>query len=81
VIGGSPFESPFGDPRPDAADAPIASYFAQHDHCQYEYDFGDSWLHDIRVVGRIDELVAYRQQLLDGARASPPEDCGGLPGY
>jgi len=81
VIGGSPFESPFGDPRPDAADVPIASYFAQHDHCQYEYDFGDSWLHDIRVVGRIDEPVAYRQQLLDGARAFPPENCGGLPGY
>lgn len=81
VIGGSPFESPFGDHRPDAADVPIASYFAQHDHCRYEYDFGDSWLHDVRVVGRIDEPVAYQQKLLDGARAFPPEDCGGLPGY
>lgn len=72
---------PFGDPHPDAADVRIASYFTEHDRCQYEYDFGDGWLHDIRVVRRIEEPVDYRQRLLDGARAFPPEDCGGLPGY
>jgi len=80
-IGGSPYEDPFGDPHPDAAEAPLAGYFAEHDRCQYEYDFGDGWLHDIRVVRRIEGPVDYRQQLLDGARAFPPEDCGGLPGY
>ena len=81
VIGGSPFEHPFGDPRPDADDVGLAGYFAQHERCQYEYDFGDSWVHDIDVVRRIDEPVNYRRQLLDGARAFPPEDSGGLPGY
>ncbi len=81
VIGGSPFEDPFGGSRPDAHDLGLAGYFAQHERCQYEYDFGDSWLHDIEVVRRIDEPVNYRRQLLDGARAFPPEDFGGLPGY
>jgi hypothetical protein len=80
-IGGSPYEDPFGDPHPDAAEVPLAGYFTEHDRCQYEYDFGDGWLHDIRAVRRIEEPVGYRQQLLDGARAFPPEDCGGLPGY
>lgn len=81
VIGGSPIEGPFGEPVPEARDVGLAAYFAQHDQCQYEYDFGDSWLHDIKVIRRIDEPVHYRRQLIDGARAFPPEDCGGLPGY
>jgi hypothetical protein len=81
MIGGSPFEDPFGDPVPDADEVGLADYFAQYERCQYEYDFGDSWLHDVNVVRRIDEPVDYRRQLLDGARAFPPEDCGGLPGY
>lgn len=48
----------------------------------YEYDFGDSWMHEIKLekilASEVD--VAY-PQLLDGARACPPEDCGGIGGY
>jgi hypothetical protein len=48
----------------------------------YEYDFGDSWLHDI-VVEQVrpaadDEIVPY---CVSGARAGPPEDSGGVHGY
>ena len=49
----------------------------------YEYDFGDSWDHRI-VVEKIldpDPAVAGLAQCLDGERACPPEDCGGVPGY
>ena len=50
----------------------------------YEYDFGDAWLHTIQVTSvheEIDpELTAY-PLLVGGARAAPPEDCGGAPGY
>jgi hypothetical protein len=48
----------------------------------YEYDFGDSCLHAI-AFERIVPMVkgdAY-PQLVDGARARPPEDVGGPPGY
>ena len=48
------------------------------DRCGYENDLGDGWRHDVRVVRRIEEPADLRQQLLDGARAFPPEDCGGL---
>ena len=49
----------------------------------YEYDFGDSWDHRI-VVAKIldpDPMAAGLAQCLDGERACPPEDCGGVPGY
>ena len=49
---------------------------------RYEYDMGDSWLHDIEVekVGFVEKDVQY-PRCTGGARACPPEDCGGFPGY
>jgi len=48
----------------------------------YHYDLGDSWMHDIRVE-KVEPVAAepLRPLCLDGARACPPEDCGGPPGY
>ena len=48
----------------------------------YEYDFGDSWGHEILV----EEILPFQPPgrypvCLVGARACPPEDCGGIPGY
>ncbi len=48
----------------------------------YSYDFGDNWEHELRV----EKAEAVSAELLhplclDGARAGPPEDCGGPPGY
>ena len=48
----------------------------------YEYDFGDCWRHDIvleRVVTPEPDLRYPR--VVAGARACPPEDCGGAHGY
>lgn len=49
---------------------------------QYEYDFGDSWNHDVLFEGtvRAEPKVKY-PRCLEGARACPPEDCGGVCGY
>jgi hypothetical protein len=49
---------------------------------QYEYDFGDSWYHEFVFEGivRADPKVKY-PLCLEGARACPPEDCGGIWGY
>lgn len=49
---------------------------------EYEYDFGDGWLHQIKV----DKKVAFDARLpyplcVGGAYACPPEDCGGAGGY
>ena len=48
----------------------------------YEYDFGDSWRHEV-VVESIDlvPLMLKFAVCLDGQRACPPEDCGGTGGY
>lgn len=49
----------------------------------YEYDFGDSWEHRITVekILNWDSTAAGVAQCLDGARACPPDNCGGVWGY
>lgn len=48
----------------------------------YEYDFGDSWRHEIQVEEFLPVVSQQKYPLcLDGARACPPEDCGSIPGY
>lgn len=49
---------------------------------RYEYDFGDSWLHDL-VVEKIlpAEKGAQYPVCIAGKRACPPEDVGGVWGY
>ena len=50
---------------------------------RYEYDFGDSWEHKITVEKILppDPATATSAVCLEGARACPPEDCGGIGGY
>lgn len=61
----------------------IAEYFSdQNATCDYEYDFGDSWLHSVtleKILPR-EEGVCY-PRCIAGERACPPEDAGGPPGY
>jgi hypothetical protein len=51
---------------------------------RYLYDFGDSWEIDLRVT-RVSEAgpgdPPWRVWCAAGARAGPPEDCGGVGGY
>ena len=47
----------------------------------YEYDLGDSWRHDITLLGTVEGEVEEKLGCIDGARACPPEDCGGVSGY
>ena len=48
----------------------------------YEYDFGDSWDHDVLFEGCLPAESGRPYPLcLEGKRACPPEDVGGVPGY
>ena len=48
----------------------------------YEYDFGDSWIHDVVLEKILPPDPAFKYPVcLAGANACPPEDCGGLWGY
>ena len=49
---------------------------------EYEYDFGDGWEHEILFEGCLKAEKGTRYPLcLEGARACPPEDVGGIGGY
>jgi len=44
----------------------------------YEYDFGDSWVHDIRIEATLPIDPARRYPVcIAGKCSAPPEDCGG----
>lgn len=54
----------------------------EKDKFTYEYDFGDSWEHLITVEKILPPDSAMKHPVcLKGARACPPEDCGGAWGY
>ena len=49
---------------------------------RYEYDFGDSWLHDLLVEKILPaEKNTHYPVCVAGKRACPPEDSGGVGGY
>ncbi|MFY1636190.1 plasmid pRiA4b ORF-3 family protein [Solwaraspora sp. WMMB335] len=48
----------------------------------YEYDFGDGWTHEVLLEKLVPaEPAGQYPACTDGARACPPEDCGGTGGY
>lgn len=50
---------------------------------KYEYDFGDSWMHEIKLEMQRPYEKGERPAVVlrNGANACPPEDCGGCFGY
>jgi len=55
---------------------------AERSKLVYEYDFGDGWMHDVLVEEiRPVEAKAKYPRCVDGKRACPPEDCGGVWGF
>jgi hypothetical protein len=61
----------------------LSRWFAKpKDTLFYEYDFGDSWMHEVKLEKIVPAPTNERYpQLVDGANARPPEDCGGPGGY
>lgn len=77
-------DSPWGDDSSRADwDVPIAECFDKPKvRASYLYDFGDGWSHEVTLEAILPRASKLKYPCcLDGARACPPEDCGGLPGY
>ncbi len=54
----------------------------ENDSIYYDYDFGDSWEHDL-VLEKIVKGTADQKRsiCLEGELNCPPEDIGGIPGF
>lgn len=83
ALAGIPDDDTFGEPDPDASKVKLASFFSEDgpSRCFYQYDFGDNWWHAVRLVETVSVPGRFVRRLEAGARAFPPEDCGGIPGY
>jgi len=72
-----------GDPRTfDEREVRLRDFEGPGTAFGYVYDFGDDWHH----TGEIERLLALevapkQGSCVAGARARPPEDVGGVPGY
>jgi hypothetical protein len=62
---------------------PIPDYLTEPGQlAEYEYDFGDGWRHEVLLEGILLKTKGAKYpKCIDGERACPPEDCGGIPGY
>lgn len=66
----------------DERAAPLGAIARVGSSLIYRYDFGDRWEHEITIESIVEPTRApLRVECRDGARACPPEDCGGVPGY
>jgi hypothetical protein len=73
---------PEDDDVEDETEALLSDVAPEDSVLHYEYDFGDGWEHLVEVLsvqpydGTVPPIA-----VIDGARAVPPEDCGGPSGY
>ncbi len=66
----------------DANKKKIKDYFVKGGKATYTYDFGDDWEHEVKLKDIIpSEKGTKYPRCIDGKRACPPEDCGGIYGY
>lgn len=66
----------------DSRDVIVGDVISKGDKLIYEYDFGDSWIHEIKVEKELPNVPEmFFPRCIDGAMQSPPEDCGGIYGF
>jgi hypothetical protein len=82
---GIPDDDPFEGDKPALPgwEIPITRHFTRPGTVvPYEYDFGDGWEHELTLEAVVPRQAGHKYPLcVDGARACPPEDCGGVDGY
>ncbi|MGB9834924.1 MAG: plasmid pRiA4b ORF-3 family protein [bacterium] len=64
-------------------EAKIKDYFTLDNYkAEYVYDFGDNWEHQIELEAILPRQIGVNYPIcIDGKRACPPEDVGGVGGY
>lgn len=59
----------------------LGDVFPKTRTARYYYDYGDDWIHDVKLVRTYRGTRINDPQLWNGAGDAPPEDVGGIPGY
>ena len=61
----------------------IADYLSlRNSTATYVYDYGDNWVHIVKLEKILARVKGTKYpRCVDGERACPPEDCGGIHGY
>ena len=80
----SPFDDDFGIEMRDSTRTSLGDVLAEPTFkvLRYNYDFGDDWMHTIKVERRFSaELWDESPKLIDAKGRCPPENCGGPWGY
>lgn len=79
---GCPSVDEFADDLLDERRHQLGALVSPRQRFTYEYDFGDGWRHQIIVEKALVPAPDLRlPTCIAGARACPPEDCGGVHGY
>lgn len=81
---GIPDDEDVDDPVEPGWELPLVEYLSEHDQrvMTYLYDFGDDWCHAVMLNGaHMREAGVAYPRCTGGARACPPDDCGGPHGY
>lgn len=79
----------YGEPDPDFPGGSVSERNVRLEQIaapggtlRYEYDFGDSWDHVLKIEKVVTPAPGAKYPVcIAGARACPPEDCGGVWGY
>ncbi|MCA9707867.1 MAG: plasmid pRiA4b ORF-3 family protein [Myxococcales bacterium] len=78
---GPPSDDPFAREVHDEGQVALGDVAAKGHVLEYVYDFGDHWVHRIKVEEVYEPATPLpRPRCTGGKRACPPEDCGGVPG-
>lgn len=82
VVYASPEEEDWGEEVSDETQVLLGEVAPEDSSLLYRYDFGDGWEHLV-TVDAVEPYDARTPPLActGGARAAPPEDCGGPVGY
>lgn len=76
------YDNPYGETVLPGEEVELGQVIGRRRSFTYVYDFGDDWRHRITIEKRLPSDPLRRPAaLIDGARACPPEDCGGVYGY
>jgi hypothetical protein len=65
----------------DEREITLEEVFSKTDSISYEYDFGDGWTHEVRLVEIIEDAAIPAPVCTELKGDAPPEDCGGPGGF